>query len=201
MPLSTPSRFARSTAHALVLAVYCVVPTISSAQPQTRSNLRPPAAKSSKPQQEHLAQWMDRHRSLPLSQQQSALEHEPGFQSLPAETQQRMRDRLTQLNAMPAEQRQRLLERTEAMEQLSPIQRQQIRGAMQQLSSLPPDRRRLVARAFRDMREMPVPERQAVLGSDRFRGQFSEGERATLSNLLTVEPYLPLKRSSDNPEP
>ena len=153
-----------------------------------------------KPQQEHLAQWMDRHSNLSLDQQKSALEHEPGFRDLPPQTQQRMQDRLTQLNSMPPEQRRRLLERTEAMERLTPPQRQQVRGAMQQLTSLPVDRRRLVARAFRDIREMPVPQREAILSSDRFRAQFSDQERTTLANLLTVEPYLPVQRPNEAPE-
>ena len=148
---------------------------------------------------EHLAQWMDRHKNLPLPQQQKALETEPGFHDLPAQTQQRMRDRLTQLNAMPPEQRKRILERTEAMEQLTPPQRQQVRGAMQQLSALPVDRRRQVARAFRELREMPAAQRPAALASERFQTQFSEGERSTLSNLLSVEPYLPVQRPAEAP--
>jgi hypothetical protein len=64
---------------------------------------------------------------------------------------------------------------------------------MQQLGELPQDRRRLVAQAFRNLREMPPQQRQSVLNSDRFRGQFSNQERSTLSNLLTVEPYLPIQ--------
>lgn len=150
--------------------------------------------------QEHLAQWMDRHSNLPLAQQQKALENEPGFRDLPSETQQRMRDRLTQLNSMPPEQRRRLLEHNEAMANLTVPQRQQVRGAMQQFSSLPQDRRRLVARAFRDLREMPEPQRQAILNSDRFRGQFSDQERNTLTNLLAVEPYLPVQKPNDSQE-
>lgn len=206
MPNFSSSRYRTHLAHAahsLALSACCLVSALIFAQPvRSAPSVHPPAAaKPAKPQQEHLAQWMDRHRTLPLPEQQSALEHEPGFQSLPAQTQQRMRDRLSQLNAMPADQRQRLLERNEAMEKLSPAERQQVRGAMQQLSSLAPDRRRLVARAFRDIREMPTPQRQAVLDSDRFRSQFSDGERATLSNLLTVEPYLPAKKTGETPEP
>jgi hypothetical protein len=139
---------------------------------------------------------MDRHSNLSLPEQQRALENEPGFRDLPPPTQQRMRDRLTQLNNMSPEQRQRILDRTEAMERLTLPQRQQVRGAMQQLGGLPEDRR-LVARAFRDLREMPQPQRQAILDSDRFRGQFSDQERSTLSNLLAVEPYLPVRRPND----
>ena len=170
-------------------------------QPSRPSPTHPPVARPNHPQQEHLAQWMDRHGSLPLQQQQSALEHEPGFRDLPPQTQQRMRDRLTQLNNMPPAQRQRLLERTEAMEKLAPAERQQVRSAMQQLGTLPVDRRRLVARAFREIREMPVPQRQAVLASDRFRAQFSDQERGTLGSLLAVEPYLPTQKYGPPPSP
>jgi hypothetical protein len=152
-----------------------------------------------KPNQEHLAQWMNRHSNLPLAQQQNALENEPGFRDLPSQTQQRMRDRLTQLNNMTPEQRRRILDRTEQIEHLTPTQRQQWHGAMEQYSGLPEDRRRLVARAFRDLREMPEPQRQAILNSDRFRGQFSDQERNAISNLLAVEPYLPVQRPNDGP--
>ncbi len=152
-----------------------------------------------KPNQEHLAQWMDHHSNLPLADQQRALENEPGFRDLPTQTQQRMRDRLTQLNNMTPEQRRRILERTEVMEHLTPPQRQQVRGALEQYRGLPEDRRRLVARAFRDLREMPQPQRQAILSSDRFRGQFSDQERNTISGLLAVEPYLPVQRPNDGP--
>ena len=42
-------------------------------------------------------------------------------------------------------------------------------------------------------------QRQAILNSDRFRGQFSDQERNTISNLLAVEPYLPVRHPNDNP--
>lgn len=151
----------------------------------------------SRPNQEHLAQWMDRHRDLSPQQQQFELRREPGFNQLPPQTQQRMLDRLTQLNSMPEQQRRRILERNEVMERLTLPQRQQVRSAMQDLGSLPVDRRRLVARAFRDLREMPVQQRQAILSSDRIRSQFSDQERNTLVNLLNVEPYLPVQRPTD----
>ena len=151
------------------------------------------------PQQngEHLAQWMDRHSNMPLEQQQRALQNEPGFHDLPQQTQQRMLDHLSRLNSMPPDQRRRVLERNEALEHLTPGQRQQFLGAMQQLGALPPDRRRVVARAFRDLRDMPPSQRQATLNSESFRGQFSDTERGTLSNLLTVEPLLPVQRPNE----
>jgi hypothetical protein len=141
--------------------------------------------------QEHLGQWMSRHSNLPLDQQQRALENEPGFRQLPSQTQQHLRNRLTQLNSMSPQQRQRFIERNEAMERLTPPQRDQVRGAMQQLGGLPQDSRRRVAHAFRDLREMSPAQRQDALNSGRFRDQLSEQERGTLSNLLSVEPYLP----------
>jgi hypothetical protein len=152
-----------------------------------------------KPNQEHLAQWMDHHSNLPLAEQQRALENEPGFRDLPPQTQQRMRDHLTQLNSMTPEQRRRILERTEQMEHLTLPQRQQVRGALEQYHGLPEDRRRLVARAFRDLREMPPQQRQALMNQDRFRAQFSDQERNTLSDLLAVEPYLPVRHPNDGP--
>jgi hypothetical protein len=158
-----------------------------------------PKQNAPKGNQEHLPQWMARHSNLSPAEQQRALENEPGFRDLPPQTQQRMHDRITQLNNMTPEQRRRLLERNEQIEHLTPTQRQQWHGAMEQYRGLPEDRRRMVARAFRDLREMPQPQRQAILNSDRFRGQFSDQERNTISNLLAVEPYLPVQHPNDGP--
>lgn len=152
-----------------------------------------------KANQEHLPQWMARHSNLSPTEQQRALENEPGFRDLPPQTQQRMHERLNQLNNMTPEQRRRTLEHTEIMERLTPQQRQQFRTAAEQYQGFPEDRRRLVARAFRDLREMPLPQRQAILNSDRFRGQFSEQERSTLTGLLAVEPYLPVEHPNEGP--
>jgi hypothetical protein len=203
MPVITKLRRALQPALA-ALALSAAALTVA-AQPVSKPKAQPGPRQAAyqahvapKQNQEHLAQWMDRHSNLPLAEQQKALEKEPGFRDLPPQTQQRMRDRLTQLNNMQPEQRRRILERTEAMEHLTPPQRQQVRSAMQQLGELPVDRRRLVARAFRDLREMPPPQRQAILSEDRFRSQFSDQERSTLSSLLAVEPYLPVERPNDN---
>lgn len=158
-----------------------------------------PRQNGGKPKQEHLGQWMDRHSNMPLEEQQRALENEPGFRDLPPQTQQAVRNRLTQLNNMTPEQRRRMIEHTEAMEHLTPQQRQQVRAATEQYQGLPDGRRRMVARAFRDLREMPPPQRQALMNSDRFRSQFSDQERNTLSSLLAVEPYIPVQRPNDGP--
>jgi uncharacterized protein DUF3106 len=164
-----------------------------------RQTQGPKANGGGKASQEHLGQWMDRHSNLPLAEQQKALENEPGFRDLPPQTQQRLRNQLTQLNGMTPEQRRRILARTEEIEHLTPQQRQQYRGALDQFRGLPPDRQRLVGRAFRDLREMPQPQRDALLNSDRFRGQFSDQERTTLSSLLAVDPYIAVQHPNDGP--
>ena len=138
--------------------------------------------------QQHLAEWMDSHRNLPLDQQQSALENEPGFHSLKPQEQQRMHARLQQLNALPPQQQQRVLARTEAMERLPPAERQQIRGAAAQLGGLAPDRRKAVASAFHSALDLPENQRQAWLDSAQTRAQFNDQERGTLNNLLQVAP-------------
>jgi len=200
---ATFRRILKPVLAALLLSAFAsVVAAQPAPQGQSKGGLsaRPPATQArpgSKPNQEHLGQWMDRHSNLPLAQQQHALQSEPGFHDLPAQTQQRMLEHLGRLNNMPPEQRRRVIERNEVLERLTVPQRQQVRGAMQQLGGLPVDRRRLVARAFRDLREMPQDQRQAFLNSDRFRGQFSDTERNTLSNLLAVEPYLPVQRPNN----
>lgn len=199
MQLHSTSRPARLTLSGCALAL--ALASAALAQPGQRRGPTAPTHPSIGPQksQEHLAQWMDRHSSLPLPDQQRALEREPGFHDLSPQLQQRMRDRLTQLNNMPPEKRERVMARTEAMEHLDPQQRQQVRGAMNQLSSLPPDRRRAVARTFRELRSLPPDQRQATLNSDRLRSSFTDGERSTLSNLVTIEPYLPPPATSPAP--
>jgi hypothetical protein len=162
-----------------------------------RPGVRAPATR---PNQDHLQQWMERHQSQPVPQQLHDLESEPGFHDLPPQVQQRYRDRLIQLNNMNPQQRDRILERNEALERMSPPERQQYRSAVQVFATMQPDRRRLMARAVIDLRTMPPYQRQAVINSDRFRGQFSDQERGTLSSLLAVEPFLPVQRSNDAPD-
>ncbi len=156
-----------------------------------------PAPEPRARQQEHLGRWFEKNGNLPLAEQQKALEKEPGFKDLPPETQQRLRNQITQLNQMTPDQRRRTLEDTEAMERLTPAQRQQFAGAMQSYGTLPKDRRKAVAKAFRNLREMPPQQREATMNSDRFRNQFSDQERGTLSSLLTLQPYIPSMRSPD----
>jgi len=211
MTRNTPAPTHSSTAPQRVLAVLSAIVfayTAASGQQPARhtpapierqapsSNQHPNAGGYSTPghlgpAHQHLSEWMDSHRNLPLDQQQRALESEPGFRQLQPDEQQRMHERLTQLNAMPPAQRERTIARTEAMERLTQPQRVQVRSALGDLGGLPEDRRRLVARTFRALRDLPEPQRQAYLNSPQYRGQFSDHERATLNNLFVVAPYLP----------
>lgn len=160
-------------------------PQAQAPQVQRRNGQVPGANRA--PKGEHLAEWMNQHSGLSLAQQQQALQREPGFGSLPAPTQQRELDRLAQLNSMSPQQRDRLIRNNEHLETLSPDQRGQVRGAMQQLGALPPDQRRMVARNFRELRDLP-PDQRAVAMS---RMPLNDAQRATLGNLLRVEPLLP----------
>ena len=143
---------------------------------------------------EHLNQWMQDHHNMSPQDQQRALQREPGFNQLPQQTQQRMEERLNRLNSMPEPQRQKVLERGEAMERLNMQQRVQVRSAMGQLGALPEDRRRAVARSFRELRSMPPAQQNQMLNSPQYHQQFSDEERGTLGNLLSVSPLLPQNR-------
>ncbi len=166
------------------------MPPNSGPQNPSEPNVRPLGP----PRGAHLGQWIQQHGSLSPQQQQHALENEPGFNQLPAQTQQRMMQRLNRLNSMPEQQRERVISRTEAMERMTPQQRGNVRSAMGQLGALPQDRRRAVSRSFRELRAMPPQERDSLLVSPEYRQQFSNEERNTLVNLLSVSPLLPESR-------
>jgi hypothetical protein len=139
---------------------------------------------------------MERHGNLSLTEQQRALDNEPGFRDLPEQVRQREHEQLIRLNSMNPQQRTRLLERNEALERLAPPQRQQYRSTVQNFASLPPDRRHMVARAILDLRAMPPDQRRQELDSPTSRAQFSDEERSMLSTLLTAEPYSPARAAN-----
>jgi hypothetical protein len=134
---------------------------------------------------------MSQHKTLNATQQQQALENEPGFHDLPQVTQQRMRDRLAQLNAMPEPQRNALIQRNEYMERLSPQQREQVTSATRTWASLPQDQKVAVGRSFRALRQLSPDQRAAALNSGRYTNGFNEQQRNALNGLMNVEPMLP----------
>jgi hypothetical protein len=145
----------------------------------------------SRPGQQHLGDWLDRHQALSPQEKERALQSEPGFNRLAPDQQQRLVQKLRDLNNMRPGERDRTLARAENLERLSPQQRDQVRGAAGQLRYMPMDRQRAVRRAFQDLRNVPPGLRNSELNSPRFAGQFSPEERSVLGNLLTVEPYQP----------
>ncbi len=187
-----PAVFARPAQSGNHPAPVVRIPPSPARGPQnpTQPSLRP----AGPPRGAHLGQWMQQHGNLSPQQQQRALQSEPGFNQLPPQTQQRLADRLNRLNSMPEQQRQRVISRSEAMERMTPQQLGDVRSVMGQLSSLPQDRRRMINRSFRELRAMPVAERNALLNSPGYRQQFSDEERGTLGNLLSVSPLLPDSR-------
>jgi hypothetical protein len=199
-----PSRLLLGTALVLLLAA---MPALARGRGQKNppppvlvkpNRAEPPrAAGRAAAGQEHIPQWMASHSNLPLADQQRDLEQLPGFHELPPQTQQRYRDQLARLNSMNPQQRSRILDRNEALERLTPQQRDQFRGAVQQLNALPVPRRRTIARAILDLREMPPDQRQQVIDSARFSGQFSDGERSMIRNLLSAEPYPPASHAAN----
>lgn len=141
--------------------------------------------------QQHLGEWMEAHRNLPVADQQRALENEQGFHNLPAEEQQKLHQQLQRLNNMSPQDRQKRLQENEQMERLAPPQRQQVRSAMAQVGQLPEDRRHAVSRAFYQVRDMPPAQRQSYMNSPQFRSQFNEQERGAINGLIGIAPLWP----------
>lgn len=159
--------------------------------PQVMASPATAANRAGAQNQIHIGPWMEAHRTLPLAQQQRALESEPGFRALKPQEQQQLHNRLTQLNSMPPAEREKLIERAEMMERLAPVQRQQVRAAMAQLGGIPEERRHLVSRQFFQIRDMQQSQREAYVNSPEYRSQFNEQERSAITGLLNVAPIYP----------
>ena len=139
----------------------------------------------------HLADWLNRHRNMPVQDQDRMLRADPSFRRLNPADQQRLIQQLYRVDQMPEQVRQRRLARAEMIERLSPQERMQINLSNRRWASLPPDRQALMKSAFRDLREVPLDQRQTVLNSARYQGVFTPEERGILSDFLRVEPYQP----------
>ena len=167
---------------------------------QGREVPRPPQAGTQarevpRPPQRHGGDWLKSHQSLPLADQEKALQSDPQFRKLPSQQQQRLVNRLQKFNSLPPQEQQRRLNRIETWEHLTPPQKQQARQLAQQWKQLPPDRQRMMKTAIGDLRAMPPEQRDSVLESDRFKGMFSEQER----NMLRETTRLPLAPAVPRP--
>ena len=96
MPSLRPNRhFAPAAVFFAAAAFLCLPPAFAQGHSPNRGRAAAegPPARMGAHHGQHLAQWMDSHKSLPLAQQQQALEREPGFHDLAPEVQQRMLNR------------------------------------------------------------------------------------------------------------
>lgn len=164
------------------------VPRPPQAGVQGREVPRPPTAA-----QRHGGDWLKSHQSLPLADQEKALQSDPQFRKLPAQQQQQLVNRLQKFNSLPPQEQQRRLNRIETWEHLTPQQKGQARQLAQQWKQLSPDRQRMMKTAIGDLRAMPPEQRDSVLESDRFKGMFSEQERSMLreTTKLPLAPAVP----------
>ena len=141
----------------------------------------------------HLGDWLNRHRDIPVQEQERMLRGDPAFRRLPPGDQQRVVGQLHQVNQLSEEQRQRRLARAEMLERLSPQERMQINLSARRWAELPVERQALMKQAWLELREVPIDQRQTALNSARYQGAFSPEERHILNDMLRVEPYQPAK--------
>ena len=137
---------------------------------------------------QHMGDWLESHKNLPLEQQEKALENDPRFKKLPPDRQNALRERLRKFNSLPPEQRDLALKRMNFWASLTKEQRQQLRDANQKLQALPEDRRVAIHRALRHLRQMDPQHRQQAMQSDRFKNAFSDQEQGILKELASINP-------------
>ena len=137
---------------------------------------------------QHIGAWLESHQSLPLDQQEKALETDPNYKKLPPDRQAALRERLKKFNSLTPEQRQLALKRMNFWASLTPSQRQELRDANQKMQGLPQDRRLALHKALRHLRKMAPQQRQQVMDSDRFKSLFSEQEQGILKELAEITP-------------
>jgi Protein of unknown function (DUF3106) len=160
------------------------------ATPQRNSNQKENSnqkAKVNHPVQ-RLGEWLESHKSLPLDQQEKALEKDPNFKKMPPARQNALRDRLRKFNSLTPDQRDLAIKRMNFWASLSKEQHEQVRDANQKLQTLPPDRRVALHKALRHLRRMDVQQRQQVMQSDRFKSLFSDQEQGILKELAAINP-------------
>jgi hypothetical protein len=148
--------------------------------PQKNGNSQVPARKT--------GDWLEKHKDLPLDQQEKALEKDPQFQKLSPDQQAALKERLRKFNNLPPEQRDRALQRLDFWSSLTHDQRVQVRDANQRMQGLPQDRKVAVHSALRRLRQMDPAQRQQVFDSERFRNTFSPDEQDILKQLSAISP-------------
>jgi hypothetical protein len=107
-----------------------------------------------------------------------------------------LEDRLGKYTRMPTEAKQRLREEYDSFHQLPPEKQDEVRKLYKQFSELPDDRRRTLRRELVRLRNMPEQRRAGRMQSERFQSEYSESERALLTNLVEI-----LARHPSQPPP
>jgi len=191
-----------------IIAAVAMLPTLGLAQktqphpapprpaPAPQQRMTPPPVQTPR-QQRHAGDWLRQYKDLPPDEQEKALQNDPNFQKLSPNRQQVLRDRLQRFSSLPPQQQLRVLNRMETWEHLTPEQKQQARQVFREMQQLPPDRRRLVHKAIDDLRAMPPDQREQIIGSDRFKGMFSDQER----DLMRGATRLPLAPADSGDQP
>ncbi len=165
--------------------------------PQRRLHVYP----RQNPAGEHLPQWFQHHQNMSIQQQERALRRQPGFNRLTPGQRRRVINRLRYLDAQPPGVRARIMARNEAFERLSPERKQEVRAAAQAFQRMPQYRKEQLGRAFHVLRTLPPDQRAAILHSARFQSEYSPRERHILSNLLSIEPWQPVRPPPPPPSP
>jgi hypothetical protein len=151
----------RWMATAVLTVAGVVAPCLAQNNNARHNNFRPlqghPPAQTHPPGQGqgHSGDWLRPYKGLSPSEQQRALQNDPGFRRLSPERQQMLQQRLQHFSSLPPQEQQRMLRRMETWEHLTPGQKQ----------------------AVRDLRSMPPQQREQIIDSNRFRGMFSPQER------------------------
>ncbi len=171
----------------LATALLCVAAVAASSSPcqaQRSNNFHPvqgrqaaPNHQQPHPGQRHAGDWLRRYKGLPPSEQDRALQNDPGFRGMSPQQQQRLRQQLHYFASLPPQQQQRIVDNMDRWAHLTPEQKQQARTVFSQMRQLPPDRRRMVTTAVRDLSDMPPEERERIINSGRFKKMFSPEER------------------------
>ena len=104
----------------------------------------------------HLEDWLNRHRDLPLREQEQLLRNDPTFKRLPSANQQRLMRQLQEVDRMSPQRRAWRLARAEAIEHLSPQARRQLDRSSLRFADLPQPRHALIKRAFQQLRSVHI---------------------------------------------
>ena len=169
-------------------------PPARSASPPPRNAAPPPSSPNSNNSYQfhpqgpgpHNGDWLRKYGSLPPSQQEQQLQHDPGFRSLPQQKQNQLLDRLRNFNSQPPQKKAQILNRMENFEHMTPEQQANARNLFQQYHNLPEDQRSKVSQAYRRLRGMPPDSRNQLLNSDEFRNDFSEEQRELLRGMTDL---------------